>query len=320
MTRIIKDRTFISACLGFLLLTLVWIQRPRQTSVTILPQSYNPIYETNPVSERFWVMKAQAPTHFDMLLMGDSRVYRGLSPQAMESVLQGARILNYGFSGGSLNPEMYAAAEARLDPASPHKSIVFGVSPLTLTPMAESNNHFLQEMGRPADYVFLHLYWRPVVDLFAPLNLDYLDKPTSNHSLQDQEGYYLEFHDDGWVASWTIPEYPDSAIWSYQQIFSSTQVNSGLIQDLLDQTRLWTAHGIKVYAYRPPSSQAMVDLENRMSGFDEAAFSRAFVAAGGIWFTIPLAPYHSYDGSHLAKQSAIQLSLDLAKQIKAYDW
>lgn len=84
----------------------------------------------------------------------------------------------------------------------------------------------------------------------------------------------------------------------------------------MDQTRQWTAQGIRVYAFRVPSSLAMVALEDQMSGFDEATFVEQFKAAGGIWFSIPLEPYHSYDGSHLTKQAALQLSADLARLIK----
>jgi hypothetical protein len=311
-----KDRTFLALCVGLLLFILIANFRPKPVAVTVLPLSYNPIFESNPVSERFWVMKAQAPTHFDMIAMGDSRIYRGLSPQAMQTILQGQRILNFGFSGGGLNPEMYSAAELRLDSNSHQKSILFGVSPQTLCPRTEANDHFLQEMRRPPDYIFLHLYWMPLVNLFEPVHLSDLSNPVFQDKSQDQEGYYLEFHDDGWVASWTIPEYPDSQIDSYRSIFSTTQVSPRLVQDLLDQTQQWVAQGIKVYAYRPPTSQAMADLENQVSGFDEIDFSARFEAAGGVWFSIPLALYHSYDGSHLVKASAVQLSVDIARLIK----
>jgi hypothetical protein len=308
-----KDRTFLAVCAGLLVVILFAIYRPKPAAVTVLPLYYNPIAETSPVSERFWVLKAQAPTHFDLVAMGDSRVYRGISPEAMKVVLKDRTILNFGFSSGGLNPEMYAAAEGRLDPASRHKAILFGVSPQTLCPRTESNDHFMQEMNRPPDYVFLHLYWLPLVSGLEPLNLSAWGQPPASDT---QEGYYLEFHDDGWVASWTVPEVPDSQIESYREIFSTTQVSPRLVQALLDQTRQWVSQGIRVYAYRPPTSQAMADLENQQSGFNEAQFAAQFKAAGGTWFSIPLAPYHSYDGSHLVKASAVKLSLDIAGLIK----
>ena len=73
-----------------------------------------------------------------------------------------------------------------------------------------------------------------------------------------------------------------------------------------------------MFGFRVPSTEKMVALENEISGFDEAAFIEGFKAAGGIWFDIPLEPYHTYDGAHLVKPSAIRLSLDLAEMIKRY--
>jgi hypothetical protein len=95
---LLKNRTLICVCLSIPLLILGSLLRPEETA--ILPFSYDPMHTTGAVSERFWVMKAQGMSRYDMILMGDSRVYRGLSPQAMEEVLPGERILNFGFSGG----------------------------------------------------------------------------------------------------------------------------------------------------------------------------------------------------------------------------
>jgi hypothetical protein len=312
-----KDRAFISVCLSIPLLLLASLLRPKPA--TVMPLYYNPVQQNGAVSERFWVLKAQGMTRFDMILMGDSRVYRGLSPQAMETVLPGLRILNYGWSSGGLNPEMYAAAESRLDPRSHQKSIVLGITPLTLTPRTEKNEHFLQEVQRPPDYVFMHLYGMPLLQLFEPVNLNDISRLFLGDSTpQTQAGYHLEFYDDGWVASWTVPEDPRAQMASYRDIFSQTQVSPRLVQVLMDQTRRWRAQGIRVYAFHVPTTQAMRDLENQISGFDEAAFVQQFEAAGGVWFSIPLEPYHSYDSTHIDKPSAIQLSIDLANLIK--DW
>jgi hypothetical protein len=315
--RMRRERSASSAVVGVVLILLVSALRPRPPAITVVPLSYDPVHQLGAASERFWVLKAQGTAHYDMVLMGDSRVYRGLSPEAMEGVLQGYRILNYGFSGGGLNAEMYGAAEARLDPHSTRKSIVLGITPLTLTIRAEQNNHFDLEMQRPPDYVFMHLYWLPLLDSLAPLSAqDFSAAQADQPGPSQQPGYYLEFHDDGWVASYTVPEDPLSALPSYQEIFAQTPVSDRLVQELVNQTRQWTQRGIQVYAFRVPSSPAMVALEDRMSGFDEVGLEKALEAAGGIWFDLPLAPYHSYDGSHLTKQSAEALSIELAKLIK----
>ncbi len=311
-----KDRSFISLLLFILLLVLATELRPKPAPVVVLPIDVDQVQQSGAVGEQFWVLKTHGKARFDMILMGDSRVYRGLSPQAMESVLAGTRILNFGYSGGGLDPVMYAAAEGKLDPGSTHMSIVLGVTPLTLTPYAARNQHYLQELNRPADYIFLRLYWLPLVHSLETLDVSDITRAVHGSPLRVQGGYYQEFHNDGWIASWTIPEDPYRTLPSFRDIFSQTPVSSQLVQELIDQTRTWVAAGIRVYAFRVPSSPALVALEDQISGFDEAAFTEKFEAAGGTWFAIHLEPYHSYDGSHLTKQSALQLSVDLAMLIK----
>jgi hypothetical protein len=314
----LKDRSLISILLFIPLLLLAIALKPRPAPVVVLPISADQARQGGAAGERFWTLKTHGKTRYDMILMGDSRVYRGISPAAMETILPDYRIFNFGYSGTGLDSRMAAAAERRLDPKSDRKSIVLGVTPLGLTPYAARDDHYLQELNRPADYVFLRLYWLPLVRSFEALDLRNIPNLfTGDARLRSQAGYYQEFHDDGWIASWSIPEDPYRTLPSFRDIFSSSPVSPRLIQGLIDQTRQWTAQGIHVYAYRVPSSPAMVALENQMSGFDEADFVKQFEAAGGIWYSIPLAPYYSFDGSHLVKQSAQQLSLDLAKLIKA---
>ena len=312
-----KDRSVISIILFFPLLVLVAALKPKPVPLVVLPLSSDPVQQSGAVGERFWVLKTHAKTRFDMILMGDSRVYRGLSPEEVESILSSYRILNFGYSGGGLNSVMFAAAERRLDPRSMQKSIVFGVTPLALTLYAEKNTHYLQELNRPSDYIYLHIYWLQLAHLFESIDLrDISSMITGKNESRMQWGYYQEFHDDGWIASWSIPEDPYRTLPSFRDIFSQTPVSQKVVQELMDQTRLWTAGGVKVYGFRVPSSQAMVALEDQMSGFDETAFVEQFKSAGGIWFSIPLEPYHSFDGSHLTKQAAQRLSVDLAKLIQ----
>lgn len=319
-----KERTLLVLLLALPLLLLTLSLKPLSSPLSILPLYEDPVRRSGVYGERFWVLKTHSQQKYDMILMGDSRVYRGISPQAMSSVLSDLRILNFGYSGGGLNPVMYQAAEQRLDPQSSRPCIVLGITPLTLTAYAEKNEHYLQELNRPADYIFVHRHLLRLLDLFDPLNLNALlsgslwsASGATSAAPSSTQGYYQEFHDDGWIASWSIPEDPNRTLPSFREIFSKTPVKSELVQSLLDQVRAWSTSGVRVYAFRLPSSPAMLALEDQYSGFDEIAFSQQFEQAGGTWFSIPLAPYHSFDGSHLTKDSALQLSTDLAHWILA---
>jgi hypothetical protein len=58
-------------------------------------------------------------------------------------------------------------------------------------------------------------------------------------------------------------------------------------------------------------------LEERESGFEEAAFVRRFTSAGGVWLRFPPGRYFSYDGTHLTRDSAVRFSRDLAERLRA---
>jgi hypothetical protein len=308
----IRDRSLISLFLCIPILVIAGLMRPQPAPIVAVPLYNDPVRRAGADAERFWVVKTHGKTQFDVILMGDSRMYRGVSPQAMEAGLDGLTVFNFGYSGGGLNPTMYAAAEQRLNPASAQKIIVLGVTPLTLTPKAASNEHYLQELKRSPDYIFLHLYGLPLLRAFQAVTFE-----TNTETNQARQGnYYQEFYDDGWIASWSVPEDPNRTLPSFKDIFSKTPVSPQLVQALMEQTRRWRESGVRVFAFRVPSSLQMVALENRLSGFDETAFIEQFRAAGGEWFDIPLAPYHSFDGSHLTKEAALQLSVDLAELIR----
>jgi len=312
-----KDRSCLSLLISIPLLILIAALRPKPVTLVVTPFTKDPVRQSGATGERFWVLKTHGEKKYDMTLMGDSRVYRGISPKAMETVLTDVRIFNFGYSGGGLNPVMYAAAEAKLAPTSHQPSIVLGITPLSLTPHAAKNEHYLQELNRPSDYIYLRLYGLSIVKLFESIDLSgAIDHLWGDSGLGDW-GYFQEFHEDeGWIASWNVPENQQWTLPSYRDLFSKTQVSEQLVQELMDQTRQWREQGIRVYAFRVPTGDEMVALENRMSGFDETAFIEQFQDAGGTWFSFPQDLYYSYDGSHLIKQSALDFSVDLAELIK----
>ena len=77
----------------------------------------------------------------------------------------------------------------------------------------------------------------------------------------------------------------------------------------------WTALGICVVGFQPPTSSGIIEVEEKLSGFQEAEIRQSFAEAGGLWFDLDFEDYQSYDGSHVSKASAIQLSYDIAQFI-----
>jgi hypothetical protein len=264
-------------------------------------------------SDAFWIAKAFNAQRYDMVLAGDSRVLKGLSPTAMRSVFPGARIYNFAFDHNAYNREYLVATEALMDKSSTRKTIVLGITPQSLTSEAAHRNGFLSLRANGGFDRFSMRYLSPYLRFFKPYEFSYYYDLLHR---KPRVKYYEHHYADGWVASRKEPEDPDYQIRLYRGRFENNEVSPLLRQQLFDFVRKWNRQGIEVFGVRLPSSTAMLQLENAQSGFDQGAFSRGFEEAGGIWIELQRNDYHSYDGSHLREDAARRLSVDLARKME----
>ncbi len=72
---------------------------------------------------------------------------------------------------------------------------------------------------------------------------------------------------------------------------------------------------ISIIAFRPPSSIAMRNLEDSISGFDEEYIKRELEDMGVQWLDFREGDFNSYDGSHLHFESAKKLSILLRIEV-----
>lgn len=260
--------------------------------------------------ESFWIEKVERPAAYDLVLAGNSRVYRGLSPAEMRSAGLEARILNFGFSEGAFEARYLAALDDLLDPASARPALVLGVSPSALSPGAAKRNGFTSVKAlRPLRRLELR-YLEPFQSGFRPFGVVRRGGPES--------GYLQEFHPDGWVASRLVPERPKQALETYRLRYERSpefRSSDELLANLAAWVRERTQAGVRIYAFRPPSTLAMEELEDRLGGYDEARVRAQLEAAGARWLEVPRDAYPSYDGSHLREDGARALSRDLAAEL-----
>ena len=64
--------------------------------------------------KKFWYKKTFASNDNDIILVGDSRIYRGLSPAAMNVLLKKNKILNFGYSSAGFDPYFLDEAVKKL--------------------------------------------------------------------------------------------------------------------------------------------------------------------------------------------------------------
>ena len=142
------------------------------------------------LGELFWSRKTFAPAKYNVVLMGDSRVYRGLSPEIMESHLPGLKVLNFAYSNGGLNPTMFDAAEKKLAKNDKPEVIIFGISANTISDYSAGNQQYVQELNRPREEVLERIYLNPLRYWFSATSPEklkqYFLKNQRNSILQKQ--------------------------------------------------------------------------------------------------------------------------------------
>ncbi|MDB4270987.1 hypothetical protein N9896_02715, partial [bacterium] len=226
---------------------------------TMRPQPMSSVID----KEKFWADKVHAKTKYNVIVAGDSRVYRGIASRVISDELDGLKVLNFGFSSGGLNTEIFNEIEKRL--AKEDKTIiVLGITPYSLTPKAQLNEHFKQEKERDRKEVFRRRFVSPVIHFFDPI------KPTDIiFNKDEQKGYYERFHKDGWVASLKIPLDSNAALKSYRKNFKENKVSKEVLQKVYKRVAEWKREGFNIFAFRLPTSKGMLLLENEISGFNE---------------------------------------------------
>ncbi len=279
----------------------------------VKPVSPDPLDRDRTEEARFYMVKTAGGQKGDVIVLGDSRTLRGVAPEVLSKHLGGGKVLNFAYNAGGLNPEIYEAATARLAPGASRPMMLLGVTPLTLMSVKAGNAQYREVLHKPRDERWLLLHFPGIMRWLQPVQPVELIRPVlgfAPHSL-----YHQEFHDDGWIGSLKEPENPEEALGVYTAQLTGQSLDATLVQELMAQTRAWTRAGVQVFAFRPPTTDELEALENRLLGFDEARLAAAFEEAGGHWLEFPNAPYHSYDGSHLRQDSAIAFSGDLGKSL-----
>ena len=248
---------------------------------------------------RFWHDKVTSGADYDLVVIGDSRALSAVSPAILAEHLPGRRILNFAFMAGGLNPEIYHEADRRLAADSPGRIILVGCSPLSLTEDSALNRH-LHEVQADWLYTGAPRPIRALASFLEPVQvLEFY------HAVRGVRRRF-DYDDNGWRPQDRFP------ITTRYRAPMPT-VSPRLRQDLLDAVADWTAKGIAVFVFRPPTTAAGRRQRDLGSGYDESTFKASIAAAGGHWLDTDTRPYACIDGSHLSKAASCELSHDLGR-------
>lgn len=245
----------------------------------------------------------------DVVILGDSRTLVGLSPGLMATELKGLRIRNFAFGGVGYSDDYLAAAESVLDTSSGRKIALLGITSRSLRMVSIKSNQFISCSKSLTIPTYSKSRWFGWVKKVWPP----LDRPTLDQIVFGARQKYFRSQrtSDGWSEPQEAHIDYSEALNTYRH-FKSDPIRDDIIQQLLYRVRDWSRQGVHVYAFRPPTCDAMDALED---DFAEAAFIRAFEDAGGRWLSPSHRDLSTYDASHLDRPSARVFSTRVGQAI-----
>lgn len=270
-----------------------------------------PIPEKNQEEmDQFWYSKTFAKSEYDIVVCGDSRVYRGISIEDLKKPSQKQlEAINLGYSSGGMSSEYLKFAVSKFNKKAKNKILVIGLTPHSLTQEAFKNEALHEKMKVAPAQQFRYHYLSSFLKSFSPY------KPIDLIS-HKKDNYREEYMPGGWIASSYI--IPDSTYaWeSYRKTFTDYQVQQKQVDSFLSDLKKYKNQGIKIVAFRPPSTLGMRQLEDSLSKFNENQLKTAINELGGVWIEFRDGDFVSYDGSHLEKKSAQKLSRIIGETLK----
>lgn len=255
----------------------------------------------------FWIEKRYGKQQYDVLLMGDSRTYKGVSPEILQKYIPNMSFYNFGFSGGRINRQLLREAGKRLN-RNGKRILAFGCTCGDSVNM--KNEHFFSI--KELNPVLLAL--RSILSRKTNLFVD-----QSNVIPHTPFGYMeTRFSKDGDKTSNTLKFYRDT--------FQKRPFLPSDFEHFVQNLKWCKKNNIKVVAYRMVSCREMDELEDKLSGVDWNKIKQAVLDEGFVWLERPPSPLleqieeHCFDASHLNAEGAELFSNWLGQELAKLDW
>ncbi|MCC6817747.1 MAG: hypothetical protein IT245_02505 [Bacteroidia bacterium] len=247
--------------------------------------------------EAFWAVKVNDTKLYDIVFVGDSRIYRGVDTKFLSQMNMSA--FNFGFSSASPDSLLITHALKKLNPKG-LKIIVIGVSANSFMTSSINNTHFksVQAWSNKDKWIKTNIY--PKLNFF------------DHHALSDiykfykGEAYY-ENYDlmTGYAASDRYPFDSSSALSPYKQQFENESYSYSAETAFKSKVLQLKSLGYEPILVRMPCAQSMINLEDSATNNSVKKLLTSISNQGVLVMpTFNSSDFLSYDGSHLSSQSA----------------
>jgi len=259
-------------------------------------------------TDAFWEMKVRySNPQCNTLLIGNSRVLRGLDPSVFEQQLPDTTCFNYGFPALRFGSEYLDHVTAIIDQSEhPPVRLIIGISGTSFLPIREKDQFLtaLRDSERRSGIRFPGLH-----------RISHERHLASRSDEGRDENYVQVAHRNGWVASDFLTPDPDLAPARFRGRKHIIPITPDRWRPFIRRVRQWSRAGVAVYGFTAPTSPEMQTLQNEKFPFDQKQFVTDFKGAGGIWIPVDPANYDTFDGSHVTSDAARNLSKDIANAI-----
>ena len=268
----------------------------------------------NMLKESFWANKVTADSSYDIVAVGDSRVYRGIDPEEIEAQyfkIKGSKIkaFNFGFSSAGLEPYILENAKALLRQGG-KKILLIGISPNSFIESSQENGHLRKVESQDVKDLWIKKHIYPELSIFRRYAISDFVK------YKHKEFYLEKFNlNSGFVGSGKLPYDSTAAINQYYKQLKANKIDTFAVRVFLETLQVLKSEGIRIVAIRIPTTERMRILEDKLTdNFCQDLFNK--IEAQGIeCIKVHDSKIHSYDASHLDEKSAKLLSLKIADLI-----
>jgi hypothetical protein len=272
-----------------------------------------PVYKSGVPEPLFLNNKVNPEKLYDIVVVGDSRVMRGIVPEEIDGQSD-LSTLNFGFRSAPLNKSFLEAGLALVGNENSQRAIVMGVSPNAFTATSFEDNGFESAKKKSGklwsqtpEWYYRIQQQLSAMSLTETINL--LRGRTAN-------GLFENHHADGWIESHLVPANKRQALPFYRVRFIGNQVKQEIIDEALAFVQQATDSGVAVFGFWPPVSDEMKAIEDEQSGFDYPKYIAEFKKRGGVWLEPDSKNIEAYDASHLGPESARLFSSRLGLLIR----
>lgn len=261
--------------------------------------------ESEDANPAYWIDKLNAPRGaFDIVILGDSRAYRGIDPSRLPG-----KTLNFGFSGASLRSPFYLLEG--IQKVKPKGTIVVAITPHALSSRALESNAFDALYHRHRADLVVSRTFAPLYPLTRPYTMaQMVSLAKGKVKLLAPVSPSESYSPGGWVAS-SRPavQVAKATSKTYEEMLRNHPVGKLELEDFLFEISWYSASGYRVVFLRLPTSTDVKQAEN----FDDADLRKRVVELRMEWFDVP--PGETYDGSHLTRASAENISDALGRYL-----